>query len=120
MLEPVVLIGVLFVLILVVVVFTTLRAQEDILLLKKEVASLQTALQARAKGAPTDLEQIGNRLKEFEVRFDVLRGQVMKILVPIRQNSEDIDELDADLARLQGLYEELKKRGEIVPPPVAA
>jgi chromosome segregation ATPase len=120
MVEPVVLIGALFVLILVVVVFTTLRAENDIRSLKKEVASLQSALQERAKGAPTDLEKLGHRIKEFDIRLELLRNQFMKILSPIRQNAEDIEELDDDLARLQGLYEELKKRGELVPPPVAA
>jgi chromosome segregation ATPase len=120
MLEPVVLIGALFVLILAVVVYTTLRRENDIRSLKKDVISLQSALQERAKGAPTDLARLGLRIKEFDIKLELLRNQFMKILVPIRQNSEDIDELDADLARLQGLYEEIKKRGELEPPPAAA
>lgn len=119
MVDPVILIGILFVLVLVVVVYTTIRRESDIRFLKKEVTSLQSALQERARGAPTDLEKLGHRIKEFDIRLELLRNQFMKILSPIRQNAEDIEELDEDLARLQSLFEELKKRGEL-PPPVAA
>lgn len=129
MMEPLILIGVIFVLMLVVVVFTNMRQENDIHALKKEVKSLQSDLQSRAGDAPSvrcspdELEKLGHRIKEFDIKLELLRNQFLKILAPIHQNAEDINELDDDLARLQARYEELceeLKNREESPPPVAA
>lgn len=51
-------------------------------------------------------------------RCDLLEESFMKVLSSIRQNAEDIDQLDDDIRRLEDLIQELKKQGE--GPPAAA
>jgi septal ring factor EnvC (AmiA/AmiB activator) len=72
--------------------------------------------ESRVKVLHRRQESDHKKLVELDERFDSLKTNFMKVLKPIRQNAEDIDQLDDDLARIQRLVEELKK-GEAQPPP---
>lgn len=65
-------------------------------------------------------EQDHHKILQLESGVESLKGNLMKVLIPIRQNSEDIDLLDDDLHRIQRLVDELKKRKEELPPPSAS
>ena len=54
---------------------------------------------------------------EVCTRCDLLEESFMKVLAPIRQNTEDLAQLDDDIIRIDKRIDELKSRGE---PPAAA
>lgn len=61
--------------------------------------------------ARRDLSKIGRfdkRLRDLEEDQKKLRATFMKVLRPIEQNAENIDQLDDDLYRLEARVDELK------------
>jgi len=76
----------------------------------------QLRLSALKKKQDTD----NLKIKDLVERMDSLKTNFMKVLRPIRQNAESIDELDDDLGLLQKrideMAKELKKRQEENPP----
>ncbi len=112
------LISLLLVLLLLACIGLAWKHDNAVRSLRKDVDQLKALLEKRQP--PFDLVGIRERLQECDARYEHLHTSFMKILVPIRQNAEDIDTLDDDLARLQKLYEELKKREETNGSPPAA
>lgn len=110
-------IGVVAILLVLTVLVTAWKAESGLLALHKELASIKEKLE---RGPFRDLSAVTQKLQELDARYELLNKSFMKVLVPIRQSAEDIDELDADLERLQKLYEELKKREELNGSPPSA
>lgn len=81
-------------------------------LLALSVVSIASAwkMSNQMRDMKRDVEDLRIRTQECDARYELLCKDFMHVLVPIRQNAEYIDQLDDDLVRLQGLYEELKKR----------
>lgn len=101
MLEAIILISGALAVIAVFSIYAGLRAERELIALKKK-------------------QEIDNaKIKDLGERVDVLKINFMKVLRPIRQNAESIDEIDDDLTRMQkqidDLNRELKKREENPP-----
>jgi hypothetical protein len=70
-----------------------------------------------ARHLRTELDELRVHMGEVCTRCDLLEESFMKVLAPIRQNTEDLAQLDDDIIRIDKRIDELKSRGE---PPAAA
>lgn len=118
MMDAVLTIGVILALLVLIALTAVARVDASITALKKDVNKLQEQLAKGIPGAPDGLEGVHQRMQELDARYELLKKNFMKILSPIRSSAEDIAQLDDDLARLQKLYEEIKK-GASTPPSAA-
>ncbi len=114
-----VLVVVVLIILVAVSLVTVWRAESRIAAIRHDVQELQSRLERSVLNAPDSLVGVQQCIRDLDARYELMKRSLMKVLVPIRSNAQDIAELDDDLARLQRLYEELKK-GEFPPPSAAA
>lgn len=82
--------------------------------------SIIIKLEADLRAVLKELDAVHAKMQDHLDRYDTLKKNFMKVLLPIRTNAEDVAELDDDLERLQLLYEKLKKQVEDMTPPPAS